>query len=288
MNREGVEKKMNTTENNFSALQDLYKTSSEKVRKIKLDPVQAQKKYFGYVQFVKNFTKPETSLLDVGCGSGWSTHFLAQEGFQSTGVDLHADGFEPEPKKNLKYQTGSVLELPFADHTFAVTATNECLEHVPSPEKALGEMVRVTEPGGLIIVVGPNLLSIGLSLKALTLYVWQQRPIRRIFWREESQPRHPLGNTLVEVLFYLIRNVFLIFYKLLRPSPHFKMREPDLRPPFHADSDSCYLLNPIDLKKYFSDTSRFKIIHSGALNRPKSVELIAAGTWFCVQKIEDF
>jgi 2-polyprenyl-3-methyl-5-hydroxy-6-metoxy-1,4-benzoquinol methylase len=39
-----------------------------------------------------------------------------------------------------------------------VVISSECIEHVPFPERALCEMVRVLKPGGLIVVTTPNKL----------------------------------------------------------------------------------------------------------------------------------
>lgn len=267
------------------SLQDLYQNSKEKVRKIKLSEVEAEKQYLGYVNFVRNFAPKNSKLLDIGCGSGWSTFFLSKNNIECVGMDLHKDGYEPNQREFLKFIQGSVLEIPFEDKHFDVTTTNECLEHVPDPEKALDEMVRVTKRGGHIIIVGPNLLSLGHSARALFKYVWQHKPISRIIYRDKDLPYHPLGNTLPEVLYYLTRNSILLPVKYLSTKPFFNMRRPDLRPPFHADSDSCYFLNPVDLQKYFSDKKKFKIIQSGALGRHKILEPIAAGTWFCAQKL---
>ncbi len=275
---------MNILENDILNLQNLYKNSPDRVRKIKLTESEAQKQYIKYVRFVKAFAPTKAKLLDVGCGSGWSTYFLSKEGFLATGIDLHNDGYEPSPSERLNFISGDILSLPFEDESFDVTTTNECLEHVPDPQKALSEMVRVTRPGGLIIILGPNLLSFGMTFKALTQYVWQQRPLKRFFFRDPDMPRHPLGNTFFEVIYFLIRNLFLILKKKLSSQPSFTMRVPDLNPPFHADNDSCYLLNPIDLQKYFSSDEKFEILKCGALNRPESVYLLASGTWFCVKK----
>jgi SAM-dependent methyltransferase len=51
---------------------------------------------------------------------------------------------------------GSIYEAPFADRSFDVTLTHTVLMHVPYPEKALQEMVRVTRPGGLVIACEAN------------------------------------------------------------------------------------------------------------------------------------
>jgi SAM-dependent methyltransferase len=52
-------------------------------------------------------------------------------------------------------------ELPFADASFASVISVHSIEHVPDPERALGEVRRVLRPGGTAIFVTPNRLTFG-------------------------------------------------------------------------------------------------------------------------------
>src|SRR5262249_18052203 len=121
---------------NFNNVQELYRSSTAHVRGVfegKSD--EAARYYRRYVAFVlKNLTRPGARILDVGCGSGWSTWLLREESHDAHGTDLHA---------------GPVLE------------------HVPSPERALTECRRVLRAGGRLMVVGPHLLSVGVSARVV-------------------------------------------------------------------------------------------------------------------------
>ena len=269
----------------LSELQDLYRNSSQKVRKITLKAEDAEKHYGRYVNFVLRYAQ-SGSFLDIGCGSGWSSYLFSQKNMDVRGMDLHESGYEAPESETLKFEKGDAQNLKFSDEMFDNVSTNECLEHVPDPELALREMIRVLKPGGHLFIVGPNLLSLGMSIKALFRYVWMQRPITRVLFRDKDLPYHPLGNTLPEIITYLFKNIFRILGKLMSSKPSFIMRVPDLRPPFHADSDSCYLLNPIDLEKFVANHTNLKIVQSGAIGRPSSLKLVAAGTWICIQKIK--
>jgi SAM-dependent methyltransferase len=48
-----------------------------------------------------------------------------------------------------------VLNMSFPDNSFDLIVSNDVLEHVPSPEKALQECVRVLRPGGTMLVTIP-------------------------------------------------------------------------------------------------------------------------------------
>ena len=52
----------------------------------------------------------------------------------------------------------SALALPFPDETFDLIVTQETLEHVPDPFKAMEEMARVLKPGGTLYVQLPFII----------------------------------------------------------------------------------------------------------------------------------
>lgn len=266
-------------------LQELYRKHEGAVRASGLNEETAARRYRNYIQFVTQFAPSGGSILDAGCGVGWSSYLLSRESYQVTGLDLNGSAFEPPTSAQLSFVEGSVLELPFASGVFDIVAINEALEHVPDPRRALEEMIRVLKPGGVLCLVGPNLLSLGLRARALVFYVWRTRPIAAIFWRSPGMPKHPCGNTLPEVLWSFPSALGSILVKLLTLEARFTMREPDLNLPFHADNDACYLCNPIDLCKFLSSQG-FAIARNGAPGRPTWTRLLASGTYIAARKPE--
>jgi SAM-dependent methyltransferase len=271
---------MNPTD---EALQELYR-SGERVRAARLTAATVELVYRPYVEFVRAFT-PAGRLLDVGCGAGWSTSLFAAHGYDATGVDLNPRAFEPAPAERLRFVEGSATALPFPDASFDIVAAHRALEHVPDPAAMLGEMVRMTRAGGLVAVVGPNLLSVGLSLRTLGLYVWRNRPPRTILVRSAAMPRHPFGNTLPEAVAALARNLLRIARKSLARRADFTMRVPDLRPPFTADNDAVYLCNPLDLRRYFRERGCV-VLRDVALGRGGWTRMLAGGTWVAARTPE--
>ena len=158
----------------------------------------------------------------------------------------------------------------------------QTLEHIPDPAGALGEMLRVCRPGGTLCVVGPNLLSLGQSLRTIRLTL-NNRPLRRVFLRTPDMQRHPFGNTLPETLLGLPRTGLRLLRKRFSPRARFTLRKPDLKPPFCADNDACYLCNPLDLIKFLPDNGA-DIVQVGAFDRSRLVYLLAAGTWIAARK----
>ncbi len=268
----------------YKDLQNMYAHSSELVRATGLTQELASKLYEKYIQFINQSVSQHGSLLDVGCGAGWSSYLLSQEGYQVVGIDLNPEAFECPAVPNLTFVPGSAMDLPFQDGSFDVVATHQAIEHIPDPQKAIIEMIRVLKPSGILCLVGPNLLSIGHLMRTISIYVWQNRPIQNIFWRSPSMPFHPWGNTLPEALISCPLMLTLIIKKLLDSKTTFTMREPDINPPFHADNDACYICNPIDLVKFLPNQNCL-IIQNGFYRRPQWTTLIASGTFIAACKL---
>jgi SAM-dependent methyltransferase len=267
----------------YSKLQEIYSQSSESVRPKGLNEESAREIYRKYIDFVNKSASEHGRLLDIGCGSGWSSYLFSQHNYQVVGIDLNAKGFESPTANNLTLVQASCINLPFDDASFDVVASNQAIEHIPEPQQAIMEMIRVLKPGGILCLVGTNLLSVGQFVMAISKYVWQKPNIKDIFWRSPNMPKHPWGNTLPEVLISFPFKLMLIFKKLLDNKVTFSMREPDLQPPFHADNDACYLNNPIDFVK-FLPTQNCVIIQNGFYGRPKWSNLIASGTFIAARK----
>jgi len=269
-------------------LQQMYRESDAAVRgRFGANAQERSGEYYSrYVAFVERAAgsppPPGARLLDAGCGAGWSSFWFARRGYDTVGVDLNASFFEPPPTPGLTLREASALDLPFADESFDVVTMYQTLEHIPDPARALREMLRVCRAGGTVCVVGPNLLSLGQTLREIRNTL-RHRPFRRIFVRTPDMQRHPFGNTLPETLASLPRNAGRLLAKSLSRRARFTMRQPDLTPPFVADNDACYLCNPLDLVRFFSAHGA-DVIQSGAFGRPRLGTLLAAGTWVAARK----
>ena len=266
-------------EGRIEVLQRLYASSTELVRGRGMSEPEGLANYATYCDFVARSTERSTGrLLDVGCGNGWSSYAFAKRGFDVVGVDLNAAAFEPPAHPRSTLQEASVAGLPFADGSFDLVASYLMLEHVPDPESALREMIRVVRPGGTITIVCPNLLSVLASARGITSHVWKNRPLRTILFRSPAMPRHPAGNTLPECVAALFGSAARLAVKLVARRPTFSMREPDIRPPFHSDNDACYRCNPVDLVKFFRARG-CRVLRNGQYDRPPLSWLVTTGVY---------
>lgn len=100
-------------------------------------------------------------VLDVGCGDGALTRFLAREGATATGVDISetrlAQARTAEPVPGADYREGRGETLPFGDGSVDGVLYHNALHHVPvaAQAAALIEAARVLKPGGRLLVIEP-------------------------------------------------------------------------------------------------------------------------------------
>jgi len=57
---------------------------------------------------------------------------------------------------NLSFFNGDIFSIPFPDHTFDAVFNEGVVEHFPNYRDAIREMIRVTKPGGKVIIAVPN------------------------------------------------------------------------------------------------------------------------------------
>jgi len=97
---------------------------------------------------------PTGRVLEVGCGKGRFLHVVASE---RPGVGCY--GVDPSPEllasvgAGIETAVGTLERVPHPDDSFDVAFAVESLEHSVAPHRAIGELVRVTRPGGWIVIV---------------------------------------------------------------------------------------------------------------------------------------
>lgn len=101
------------------------------------------------------------SVLDAGCGPGDDLFDMVERvgpdgrlvGLDASEVMI-AEARRRAAQRSLPvtFKVGEATALPFPDGTFDVCRAARLLEHLPDPRGALSEMVRVTRPGGRVVV----------------------------------------------------------------------------------------------------------------------------------------
>lgn len=96
---------------------------------------------------------PGSTYLDVGCGEGRLMAALSARGARPVGVDLAHDMAIRARRHGPVVQTRLPALGCFADASFAGCVVSLVLEHIEDHEDLLGEMARVTVPGGVLALV---------------------------------------------------------------------------------------------------------------------------------------
>ena len=118
--------------------------------------------------------RPGESLLDVGCGPGVDTFALAPlvyPGGVVAGVDLdvdmlrHAEALAGSQDARLcvAHVAGDGTSLPFVDAAFDGCRCERVFQHTCNAEALAAELVRVTKPGGRIVVADTDWATLSID-----------------------------------------------------------------------------------------------------------------------------
>ena len=121
-----------------------------------------------------------STILDVATGTGQQAFAFAKRGYDVTGVDLTESMLEIARKNNkagfVKFEIADATHLRFEENSFDVSCISFALHDMPPNirEKVLREMVRVTKPNGIIVIVEYDLprnkISRTLIYRLISLY----------------------------------------------------------------------------------------------------------------------
>jgi SAM-dependent methyltransferase len=110
-----------------------------------------------YAGLVRRYLRPESRLLDVGCGRGGLVEQLGHPLHQVVGVDPDVVSLR-EHRLPMPRAAALSNALPFAANRFDLAFASWLLEHLERPAEDLAEVGRVLRPGGVFIFITPNRL----------------------------------------------------------------------------------------------------------------------------------
>lgn len=140
------------------------------------------KKYLDY--------KKKYSLLDLGCGEGWTLAYFKEKGYDVTGIDYSSyaiQTFHPECKENLLQGDCDDILSDFIKEgrTFDVISSDMMLDMIDNPESILKKCVQVLSPNGVMWINVSNNYSM-LQMKLL-----KERKIAKDYWLDlEAHPSY--------------------------------------------------------------------------------------------------
>lgn len=99
--------------------------------------------------------KGQTTLLDVGCGTGATLQAVSDLGL-AVGMDRSSDALRFCRQRGLReLALADAVSLPVASESVEVVLALDLLEHIPDDAAACREFARALKPGGLLVVTVP-------------------------------------------------------------------------------------------------------------------------------------
>ncbi len=111
--------------------------------------------------------QPGASGLDVGCGLGTCVQKIAHRvgpGGKACGVDISEAMVAEATSRanghsNIEFSKGEAYAIPHGDATFDAVRMERVLPYVADRGRAIAEMIRVTKPGGRVVITDVDIES---------------------------------------------------------------------------------------------------------------------------------
>ena len=156
-----------------------------------VDPHVTYHELFGFLNVVRAADPPPGArILDVGCGPGWTSHFLGKMGYTVLGFDISEEMLElarervdaepfpphPRPRLDVRFVRHDIEDLPLGEkagepHDLALV--DSVLHHFLDPVAALRHLGQSLRPGALLAII-EALLPEGAPVDATNLAIMER------------------------------------------------------------------------------------------------------------------
>lgn len=103
-----------------------------------------------------------STILDIGSSSGIIADYFANKAKKIIGLDIDSKAIEfaknNNKYKNVIFQYGDAMNMPFAQNTFDIVLCMHVYEHVPDSQKLFDEIYRVLKKDGICYLAAQNSL----------------------------------------------------------------------------------------------------------------------------------
>jgi ubiquinone/menaquinone biosynthesis C-methylase UbiE len=130
--------------------------------------------------------KPETPIIDLGCGPGRLVAKLTGNGFDEVyGFDLSSSCLKITRSRPANSQAGLargfIENLPFKENSFASAVLSGVFHHLEEPAVALAEIARILRSSGTLYIIDPLFPPGVRQIVNLTLDVYPVGGDRRFY-----------------------------------------------------------------------------------------------------------
>jgi ubiquinone biosynthesis O-methyltransferase len=156
--------------------------------------------YTPLFEIIKNYLKPQSEILDAGCGEGNISLILAKNHHRVWGVDFSEKTIALAKKKAKKlhlethvYFSIKNLEKLAINKRFDAIFCIEVLEHVGNDEKVIKNLFNHLKKGGLIVITVPSRNAPLYKLKSVKKYDIKVGHLRRYCQKEIEEKLKKAG-----------------------------------------------------------------------------------------------
>lgn len=120
--------------------------------------------------------QPETTILDLCCGSGQTTQYLVNHSQHVTGLDASPRSLE-RARHNVpqaEYVQAWAEDMPFAENSFDLVHTSAAMHEMTAQQlqEIFQEVYRVLKPGGLLTLVDFHRPTNPMMWPGLAMFLW--------------------------------------------------------------------------------------------------------------------
>lgn len=164
---------------------------------------------------IRRVIGPPATVLEVGCGTGNVSSFLAQKGYAVIGCEYFSEAIHQAWPGFLKVQ-GDAHNLPFEGKSFDIVGLFDVIEHFQDDSTLLKEAVRVVRKGGIIVVTVPARQELWSWFDENSLHKrrYAKEMLQRVFLQSALKPLS-------------LEYMFMILYPLLKYTRRNKGGEKD-------------------------------------------------------------
>lgn len=124
--------------------------------------------------------RPGERVLDLAAGTGTSTAAFARAGAECVACDFSLgmlqEGVRRQEGTGVAFAAGDAMRLPFADEVFDAVTISFGIRNVVDPDACMREMLRVTRPGGRLVICEFSHIPVAFVDRAFTTYLVHMMP----------------------------------------------------------------------------------------------------------------